>query len=169
MACSNNVVRCALTPKFRDVDLLVDMLTYNMAAPAVLHPHIVDDNRKRFTPPVADFEIEDVHVRVTVATVAVDYLWRFRCLARDVCTFGRSHGFWFGYYRQRSTRGKSPIERKRRKRKYSEADLCDAFLPQRRRAHVVFRPHIVGYLFDFDVARSEPFSARSAFFCGIPC
>ncbi|CAN0132342.1 unnamed protein product, partial [Ectocarpus sp. 12 AP-2014] len=29
MACSNNVVRCALTPKFRDVDLLVDMLSYN--------------------------------------------------------------------------------------------------------------------------------------------
>lgn len=62
MACSNNVVRCALTPKFRDVDLLVDMLSYNMAAPAVLHPNIVDENRKRFTPPVADFEIEDIHV-----------------------------------------------------------------------------------------------------------
>lgn len=62
MACSNNVVRCALTPKYRDVDLLVDMLSYNMAAPAVLHPHTVDDNRKRFTPPVADFEIEDIHV-----------------------------------------------------------------------------------------------------------
>eukprot|EP00904_Undaria_pinnatifida_P009889 jgi/Undpi1/602/HiC_scaffold_10.g04066.m1 len=62
MACSNNVVRCALTPKYRDVDLLVEMLSYNMAAPAVLHPHIVDDNRKRFTPPVADFEIEDILV-----------------------------------------------------------------------------------------------------------
>lgn len=64
MACSNNVVRCALTPKYRDVDLLVDMLSYNMAAPAVLHPNIVDDNRKRFTPPVADFEIEDIHVSI---------------------------------------------------------------------------------------------------------
>lgn len=63
MACSNNVVRCALTPKFRDVDLLVDMLTYNMAAPAVLRPHIVDENRKRFTPPVDVFEIELINVR----------------------------------------------------------------------------------------------------------
>ncbi|CAM9786097.1 unnamed protein product, partial [Scytosiphon promiscuus] len=62
MACSNNVVRCALTPKFRDVDLLVDMLSYNMGAPAVLRPHIVDDNRKRFTPPVDVFEIESIHV-----------------------------------------------------------------------------------------------------------
>ncbi|CBN76539.1 Mannose-6-phosphate isomerase [Ectocarpus siliculosus] len=62
MACSNNVVRCALTPKFRDVDLLVDMLTYNMAAPAVLRPHIIDDNRKRFTPPVDVFEIEMINV-----------------------------------------------------------------------------------------------------------
>lgn len=63
MACSNNVVRCALTPKFRDVDLLVDMLTYNMAGPAVLRPQNVDDNRKRFTPPVDVFEIELINVR----------------------------------------------------------------------------------------------------------
>lgn len=67
MACSNNVVRCALTPKFRDVDLLVDMLTYNMAAPAVLRPHIVDENRKRFTPPVDVFEIELINVRMLKA------------------------------------------------------------------------------------------------------
>eukprot|EP00752_Nemacystus_decipiens_P001295 g1287.t1 len=67
MACSNNVVRCALTPKFRDVDLLVDMLTYNMAAPAVLRPHNVDDNRKRFTPPVDVFEIELVNVQANEA------------------------------------------------------------------------------------------------------
>ncbi|CAM9989700.1 unnamed protein product [Pylaiella littoralis] len=62
MACSNNVVRCALTPKYRDVDLLVDMLTYNMAAPAVLRPHAVDENRKRFTPPVDVFEIDMIDV-----------------------------------------------------------------------------------------------------------
>lgn len=63
MARSNNVVRCALTPKFRDVDLLVNMLTYNMGAPAILPPHVVDGNRKRFTPPVTDFEIEDIQVK----------------------------------------------------------------------------------------------------------
>ncbi|KOS22672.1 Mannose-6-phosphate isomerase [Escovopsis weberi] len=31
MAASDNVVRCGLTPKFRDVPTLVDMLTYNYA------------------------------------------------------------------------------------------------------------------------------------------
>lgn len=63
MACSNNVVRCALTPKYRDVDLLVEMLTYNMCAPAVLHADTVDDCRRCFTPPIAEFEIEDIQVR----------------------------------------------------------------------------------------------------------
>ena len=43
------------------------MLTYNMAAPAVLRPQIVDDNRKRFTPPVDVFEIELVNVRTGAA------------------------------------------------------------------------------------------------------
>lgn len=28
MACSDNVVRAGLTPKFKDVDTLVSMLTY---------------------------------------------------------------------------------------------------------------------------------------------
>ncbi len=35
MACSDNVVRAGLTPKFRDVDTLVSMLTYDMTPPAV--------------------------------------------------------------------------------------------------------------------------------------
>jgi mannose-6-phosphate isomerase len=30
MACSNNVVRAGLTPKLRDVDTLVEMLTYEV-------------------------------------------------------------------------------------------------------------------------------------------
>lgn len=30
MACSDNVVRAGLTPKFKDVDNLVDMLSYSM-------------------------------------------------------------------------------------------------------------------------------------------
>lgn len=74
MACSNNVVRCALTPKFRDVDLLVEMLTYNMAAPSVLHAIDVDGCRRRFTPPTSEFEIELIHVsslREAIVTVTV--------------------------------------------------------------------------------------------------
>lgn len=63
MACSNNVVRAALTPKFRDVNLLVEMLTYNMGAPAVLPPETVDACRRRYTPPINDFEIQVLQVR----------------------------------------------------------------------------------------------------------
>lgn len=62
MACSNNVVRAALTPKFRDVDLLVEMLTYNMGAPAVLPAETVDQCRKRYTPPINDFELQVLEV-----------------------------------------------------------------------------------------------------------
>jgi mannose-6-phosphate isomerase len=36
MACSDNVVRAGLTPKFRDVDVLCEMLTYETGAPRVL-------------------------------------------------------------------------------------------------------------------------------------
>ncbi|CAM9202824.1 unnamed protein product [Choristocarpus tenellus] len=64
MACSNNVVRAALTPKFRDTNLLVEMLTYNMGAPAVLQAEFVDSKRVRYTPPITDFELEDLKVPV---------------------------------------------------------------------------------------------------------
>ena len=87
MACSNNVVRCALTPKFRDVELLVDMLTYNMSAPAVLRPHIVDDNRKRFTPPVDVFEIELITVRKIERSGLFDAVPPIRTSARFVFCF----------------------------------------------------------------------------------
>ena len=35
MACSDNVVRAGLTPKFKDVDNLVSMLTYSMGGPTI--------------------------------------------------------------------------------------------------------------------------------------
>jgi mannose-6-phosphate isomerase len=38
MAASDNVVRAGLTPKFKDVDTLLDMLTYRCGPPAVLAP-----------------------------------------------------------------------------------------------------------------------------------
>ena len=38
MACSDNVVRAGLTPKFKDVDVLCESLTYAMGPPHVLPP-----------------------------------------------------------------------------------------------------------------------------------
>ncbi|CAM9864569.1 unnamed protein product [Discosporangium mesarthrocarpum] len=62
MARSDNVVRVALTPKYRDVPLLCEILTYNMGAPPMVNPVRVDDNSIRFTPPIRDFELDDIHV-----------------------------------------------------------------------------------------------------------
>lgn len=88
MACSNNVVRAALTPKFRDVNLLVEMLTYNMGAPAVLPAESVDACRKRYTPPINDFEIQTLQVCVVGGWVYCHVI----CSARQSTPFGTTCG-----------------------------------------------------------------------------
>ena len=62
MARSDNVVRVALTPKYCDVPLLCEILTYNMGAPPIVNPIQVDENCQRFTPPIRDFELDDMKV-----------------------------------------------------------------------------------------------------------
>lgn len=64
MACSDNVVRAGLTPKFKDVDNLVEMLTYSMGGPTIdagsysaNSPNVI-----RYTPPVPEFEVMMLHI-----------------------------------------------------------------------------------------------------------
>ena len=59
MACSDNVVRAGLTPKFKDVDTLVQMLTYSTGGPSIdAGAPFGDDPRiLRYTPPVPEFEV----------------------------------------------------------------------------------------------------------------
>jgi len=59
MACSDNVVRAGLTPKFKDVDNLVKMLTYSMGGPSIDVGAPVDGDSRvlRYTPPVPEFEV----------------------------------------------------------------------------------------------------------------
>lgn len=59
MACSDNVVRAGLTPKFKDVPNLVDMLTYGMGGPSIDAgtPCYGDTRIIRYTPPVPEFEV----------------------------------------------------------------------------------------------------------------
>jgi mannose-6-phosphate isomerase len=57
MATSDNVVRAGLTPKFKDVDTLVRMLTYKCGKPLIYHgppsaPHVT------YAPPVDEFVVE---------------------------------------------------------------------------------------------------------------
>jgi mannose-6-phosphate isomerase len=74
MACSDNVVRAGLTPKYKDVDALVSMLTYSMGGPSIDAgaPLAEDPRILRYTPPVPEFEVllltcepgESIHLNV---------------------------------------------------------------------------------------------------------
>merc|ERR1719232_1419505 len=59
MACSDNVVRAGLTPKFKDTPNLVSMLTYKMGGPTIDVGTPDSDNNRimRYTPPVSEFEM----------------------------------------------------------------------------------------------------------------
>lgn len=57
MATSDNVVRAGLTPKFKDIDTLVSMLSYEPAKDPRLQPESIDNNVARFRPPVDDFAV----------------------------------------------------------------------------------------------------------------
>ncbi|CAM9658716.1 unnamed protein product, partial [Phaeothamnion confervicola] len=70
MARSDNVVRVALTPKHRDVPLLLEILTYNMGPPPVVATARVDECTVRYTPPIADFELE-----VSEVPSGEEYAW----------------------------------------------------------------------------------------------
>ncbi|XP_055616967.1 mannose-6-phosphate isomerase [Toxorhynchites rutilus septentrionalis] len=68
MACSDNVVRAGLTPKFKDVDTLLRLLDYSgsRAEDKIFHP-VVADAQKRphtrmFIPPVSDFSVAEIKI-----------------------------------------------------------------------------------------------------------
>lgn len=64
MACSDNVIRAGLTPKFKDVEELLKMLNYNGApvATKLFQPIKSDQFTDVFVPPVADFAVARIHV-----------------------------------------------------------------------------------------------------------
>jgi mannose-6-phosphate isomerase len=60
MACSDNVVRAGLTPKFKDVDTLCNMLTYNTGLPNVTKGTAVDAHLREYDAPVPEFRLQRV-------------------------------------------------------------------------------------------------------------
>lgn len=66
MACSDNVIRAGLTPKFKDVNTLIEMVNYN-AEPKCrkfFEPEICCDGfSKLFIPPVPDFAVKEIRVQ----------------------------------------------------------------------------------------------------------
>uniref|UniRef100_A0A8D8Y927 mannose-6-phosphate isomerase n=1 Tax=Cacopsylla melanoneura TaxID=428564 RepID=A0A8D8Y927_9HEMI len=64
MACSDNVVRAGLTPKFKDIPTLCSLLNYNFEPPEakLLQPSVRDENCQLYLPPVEDFAVAKVKV-----------------------------------------------------------------------------------------------------------
>ncbi|XP_046910988.1 mannose phosphate isomerase [Dermatophagoides farinae] len=64
MACSDNVVRAGLTPKFKDVKTLCNMLTYNSRAPKEQHcqPMVVDKFTKSYIVPVPEYVVDAIEI-----------------------------------------------------------------------------------------------------------
>lgn len=60
MACSDNVVRAGLTPKFKDVQILCDMLTYSTGAPTVLDGEPLDSHTREYPAPVPEFVLQKI-------------------------------------------------------------------------------------------------------------
>nr|CAD7446387.1 unnamed protein product [Timema bartmani] len=64
MACSDNVVRAGLTPKYKDVDTLCNMLNYTFesANSKLFAPTRDDQFTVVFRPPVPDFAVADINI-----------------------------------------------------------------------------------------------------------
>ena len=60
MACSDNVVRAGLTPKFRDTATLCSMLSYRCGPPRLLTPTRSSPASRLYNPPIDDFQLATV-------------------------------------------------------------------------------------------------------------
>lgn len=65
MACSDNVVRAGLTPKFKDVNTLCKMLTYSSRSPKdqCLPPIAVDKYTSSYVVPVPEFVVDAIEIK----------------------------------------------------------------------------------------------------------
>ena len=57
MANSDNVVRAGLTPKFKDIETLTQILDYEQGHPEVIHPEL-DETHTRYQPPIPEFQLQ---------------------------------------------------------------------------------------------------------------
>lgn len=77
MATSDNVVRAGLTPKFKDVDTLVRMLTYRAGAPKIYRGEALQGEATQrcvlYAPPVSEFVIEKFELSPQESTVVDNF------------------------------------------------------------------------------------------------
>lgn len=71
---SDNVVRAGLTPKHKDVELLLRMLTYEFGPPCIVEPTDICDGVREFdTKQYDDFTVFDVNLCESMAVPARVY------------------------------------------------------------------------------------------------
>ncbi|XP_032596376.1 mannose-6-phosphate isomerase [Drosophila grimshawi] len=70
MACSDNVIRAGLTPKYKDVNQLISSVIFEgkSAQCKVFMPYRIDDTVQVFVPPVDDFAVIHVSIKYIVDT-----------------------------------------------------------------------------------------------------
>ncbi|XP_055906178.1 mannose-6-phosphate isomerase [Eupeodes corollae] len=64
MSCSDNVVRAGLTPKYKDVACLIEMLNFEGTPPEMklFKPTQIDECLERFAPPIKDFAVDKLSI-----------------------------------------------------------------------------------------------------------
>lgn len=74
MACSDNVIRAGLTPKFKDVETLLEMLDYSgsVAEQRFFQPVDIGPYTKLFQPPVKDFAVVKISVPQNLDSYAIE-------------------------------------------------------------------------------------------------
>ena len=75
MACSDNVVRAGLTPKFKDVKTLCNMLTYGSRSPneQFLQPISVDKFTRSYIVPVPEFVVDAIEIKCEEIAPSFEY------------------------------------------------------------------------------------------------
>ncbi|XP_062122646.1 mannose-6-phosphate isomerase [Drosophila sulfurigaster albostrigata] len=70
MACSDNVIRAGLTPKYKDVEQLISSVIFDGAAAdaKLFMPYRIDDTVQVFVPPVDDFAVMHVGIKHSVCS-----------------------------------------------------------------------------------------------------
>ncbi|KAB0790864.1 hypothetical protein PPYR_14951 [Photinus pyralis] len=86
MACSDNIVRAGLTPKYKDVETLCRILTYQTkpAREQLLRPTVEDAYCQAFKPPVPDFAV----IKIEVPAAVGDYTLKPRQSASVLIVIG---------------------------------------------------------------------------------
>lgn len=86
MACSDNVVRAGLTPKYQDVDTLVEMLDYSMGPPEnrKFEGFKMDEYTILYNPPVLDFAVDMIEVSFYKVKASINYRNEYEILCKCI-------------------------------------------------------------------------------------